>query len=244
MRQTDFVDDDLTVGRSASGRARADDPIDDISGGGDIPVRAISELSIGKLADRKQQMNTGMVKAINEIERLRQRKEELEAGKRYLEELSQKQEEYETGKREMIERLNEGIVALEKKELQHAQLTDLIIASRNRFKEILDEIENIDEESWSDDRFRQELYKALVIVDDGRMEYNKALAKIEVLEGSGESVLDRRAVASALQARIAGGGEKSFGYWMKVGIAVTLPVVVLAAVFMAAYLVLRAFNLV
>ncbi len=234
MKKTDFFDEDLVTGRGVSDDAPEDA---DVSPATDAPARSVSDLNIGRMARHKEDVTTDMVGTINEIERLRLRKQELEQDKRYLEELAQKQDEYETGKREMIERLNEGIIALEKKEVQTAQLTDLVIATRNRFKTALEEIAGIDEDQWSDGEFREELYKALVIVDDARMEHNKALAKIEALDGSSDAILDRTELA-ARYGREADVAEKSFGHWVKVGFAVTLPVIILLTICLAAYLVL------
>ena len=201
----------------------------------------ISDLNIGRLARYRQEVSSNMMEAVSALELLKIRRQLIEQKKSELEDLEKKQLDYERGKREMIEHLNEGIVALEKKEIQTAQLSELIKATRDRFREALEELEVIDEESWADDRFREELYKALVIVDDARMEYNKALAKIEVLEVGGEALLEQAPAATASAVVEA---PRSFGYWVKVGFALTLPVVILASLCLAVYLVLRHLHLV
>lgn len=244
MSKRDFVDRDLVPGASRrSGKGVTPDtelPLSgDVSELDDDLSEPISDLSIGRLARYRQEVSSNMMEAVSELEKLKIRRELIEQRKTELEELEQKQLDYERGKHEMIDHLNEGIVVLEKKEIQTTQLTELIKATRDRFRESLDELESIDEESWEDDRFREDLYKALVIVDDARMEYNKALAKIEVLEGSDEALLEHGRQQGPTTVV---NEPRSFGYWVKVGFALTLPLVILAALGLAVFLILRMVN--
>jgi len=238
MKRSDFIDTDLVLRRDGTKPVEPYRKLPgDITDGGEIPSHSISELSLGRMAKHKEEIKSGVVSAINEMETLRRRQEELEQERKDLEELSQKQQEYERGKREVVDHLNQAIVALEKKEVQAAQLIDLLVVTRNRFKELLDEVERIDEEQWPDGDFRKELYKAVVVIDDARMEHNKALGKIQILEAKGESILDSASVARMVDGHAP--GEKSFGYWVKVGFAVSLPLWLLAIFLVVAYLVLH-----
>jgi len=246
MKNTDFVDDDLLSDRGWKKKLRTSQkeqiPLSEQDAAGtEVPVQSISELNLGRLAKHREEVGNNMVRTITELEELRKRQQELEEEKQSLEDLGRKQHDYTHGKREMVERLNEGIIALEKKEVQSAQLTELLIATRNRFKEALEEIESIDEERWPDDRFREELYKALVIIDDARMEHNKALAKIQILEGSGESVLSgsRLGLSDHAPGSVP---ERSIGYWIKVGFALSLPLALLTFVVIGVYVILRLVN--
>ena len=141
-------------------------------------------------------------------------------------------------KRQVIDHLDQGIVALEKKEVQSAQLTELLVVTRNRFKDALKEIEQINEDTWPEEDFRRELYRALVVIDDARIEYNKALAKIHALEGARESILDEGSIG-----RVSGnqeqGSEKGFGAWVKIGFAVSIPFWALVIFATTVYLVLH-----
>jgi hypothetical protein len=237
-KKTDFIDTDLVLrreGKPVEPYRRL--PQADLNDQSEVPMQSISELSLGRMAKHKAEVKSGLVNAIGEIESLRQRQDELEQEKRDLEELGQKQVEYERGKREVIDHLNQGIVALEKKEIQSAQLTELLVATRNRFKDALNEIEHINEQNWAEVEFRKELYKALVIIDDARVEYNKALAKIQALEGSRESILDSGSISKMSSANEV--GERSFGTWVKIGFAVSVPFWLLAILATVAYLVLH-----
>lgn len=231
VKRTDFVEHKVLYGGDGQrGLGRGQEGAPD---GDDVPMRSISDISITRMAKKKEEINAGVVSAIKEIEELKRRQEELEREKNDLEDLAKKQKEYDEGKREVIEHLTEGIVALEKKEIQSAQLTDLVVATRNRFKEILSDVERLSNGGWTEENFRQELFKSLVIIDDARMEYNKSLAKIQVLEGKGDQVVERISGPSGST-----DGGHGFGYWFMVGFALAVPFGVVAAVFAAAYVVI------
>lgn len=237
-KKSDFIDTDLVLrreGKQADPYRRPSQ--DDLAEQGEVPAKSISELSLGRMVKHKAEVKSGLVNAINEIETLRMRQSELEQERRDLEELGQKQAEYERGKREVIDHLNQGIVALEKKEVQSAQLTELLVATRNRFKDALNEIEHINEERWSEEEFRKELYRALVIIDDARVEYNKALAKIHALEGARESILDESSMEKIHGKQEV--KERSFGEWVKIGFAFSVPFWLLVGFAAVVYLVLH-----
>ncbi len=82
----------------------------------------------------------------------------------------------------------------------------------------------IREDSWSDEAFHDELNKGLVLVEEARSDYKNGLAKIEATswhkatyEGHPAPVFDH--VDKELRP------EKSFGFWLKVGVALSLPVI-------------------
>jgi hypothetical protein len=245
-KSTDFVDADLNQwdepAKKTKRRKKAAPKDTELFDAEPATVESATDATAGRLAQHKAQVDTGMVKALSEIERLRRRQSHLEQEKSDLEDLANKQIEYERGKREVTQHLHEGIVALERKEVQTAQLTELVITTRARFKDSLEEVDCINEDNWPDDRFREELYKALVIIDDARMEYNKALAKINVLDSDEDTLAESR--NSAPIASHAGvTEERSFRYWMKVGFALSVPPMILLAVVLVVVLLLRLFNL-
>jgi hypothetical protein len=69
--------------------------------------------------------------------------------------------------------------------------------------------------------------KAMAIIEDARIEYNKALAKIQAVTGGEQelSTADRTPVI-VNESRYAARQELSFSYWLKVGVAISLPLVI------------------
>lgn len=220
----DFIDDDLlSISRN---RER--------SGSDGAPIRsAISRDGMEKLASQRNELNHHVADAAHEIEELRQRQSSLEREKRELEELGRKQDEYTTTKREMIEKLTGSIMILEKEEMQAARMLELFGILRSKFKEALVELRAISEGSWTEDAYQMELNKAVVIVEDARNTFQKGIAKMEAAGWSRKDV--PAGVASAAEVAIKM-QSRGFMYWLKAGLAVSLPLIVFGSILFVLWL--------
>lgn len=239
----DFFDEDLvSAGES-----------DDESLDGDLPdgeelvgkehwrrdrqIAPVSDLNLGRLAREKRQLDGHVVNAVHEMEELERRQHELEQRKQRLEEFARKQDEYERGKREIIEKLDRSIILLEKDELQASRMADLFQEMRSNFKERLEEVRSIDEETWPLDSFEEELDRAAVRVEDATMLYRKGMNRIEAAGWKKGDWIKRR-VAEPEEAAVHTSSPKGFCYWLKAGFAFSLPLVIVISLLFAAYLVL------
>jgi DNA repair exonuclease SbcCD ATPase subunit len=227
---TDFFDDDLL--RASNTRHEGSDENDAIH------VQPILGATLGKMARKKEDMSNQAASAVQEIERLRLKQEELEREKSALEELARRQDQYERDKTDILEKLDRSVVAMEREESQAARMVELLSESRNRFKNTLAEIRAINEDLWGDHNFLDELNRSAALVETARMDYKKALAKIEaanwhvgVEDGSDKATLDALGFES--------GGEKDFGHWLKIGFAVTLPLMALIVLILGMYLLMH-----
>jgi hypothetical protein len=107
-------------------------------------------------------------------------------------------------------------------------MIQLLAQIRSRFKDSLAELRTIREETWPDDTFQDELNKALVLVEEARADYKSGLAKIEA--SSWHRDLAERKSAAPLERIVSEPrSERGFGYWLKVGIAVSLPLILTLA---------------
>jgi hypothetical protein len=211
---TDFLDDDVvnSVG--------VEDQPEEV--GEEVPVRPITETGLGRMAKKQEERSKQMAETAEELEVLRMRQGDLEREKQDLLELTHKQQDYEKSKREVVENLARGLVVLEKEELQATRRAELLAVLRQRFLDALSELQAIREGDWNDDSFETELNKALVVVEDARKLYRKGVARMEA-----EALQEQRAGTPAAanapdgQAVTAAGG--GFGFWLKVGLAVSLP---------------------
>ncbi len=210
---TDFFDDDLS---RESGAAES------------------SESSTVRLARQKEQLTNQVADTAEEIERLRMRQEELEHEKTSLEELNRKQDEYERSKKDIIENLSRNIILMEKDEVLANRMVELLSASRARFRDMLAEIRDIKEENWGNADFEEELDRALALIESARMEYSRAIAKIDAeswQKGGGQAQLST--LEEAGRGSLA---NKGFGFWVKVGIAVSLPLIVVVLLVFVGYI--------
>ncbi len=194
--------------------------------------RAGSEVARGRLDRHRSDLSHQVGGAAGEIERLRLKQAELEREKQELQQLARKQDEYERGKREMLEKLARSVVLLDKEREQAVRVAALLAETRERFSEQLTSLERIREEEWADGSFAEELESGLAEVEAAKTMYKKALARIEASSwhksaGSGTVALDPAAGAGAAP------WPRSFGFWLKIGLAFSLP---LAAVLIALFL--------
>lgn len=216
---TDFYDDDLAKHRSASRKTRGESDANESAA-----TKSAVDPQQPRLSRQKEQVEDHMAHAAQELERLRQRQENLEKERSQLEELRRRQAEYERGKRELLEHLNQSIIRLEKEELNAEKVLELVTETRQRCRGWLSDITGINEEDWAEEAFREELSKGLARIDDVRLEFNKALGKIDALHSSEKKAATITPVASP----DAGSAldVKGFSHWLKVGFAFSLPIII------------------
>jgi hypothetical protein len=218
---TDFFDEDLSGGGARREGATTSDAEGEHAGP-------------GTLARHREEVSSGVSDAASQIDRLRSRQEELEKEKTTLEELGKRQDQYETQKRDVIQKLSRGIVLAEKEEGQATRLAALFAEMRARFRDSLSELQSINEEDWSDEEFEAELTRGLAVVESAQSLYEKALARIDA---SGWQKGGAKAQSDILGAgQLAKPKRPGFGYWLKVGIAVSLPLAVVLVVLFGIWL--------
>ncbi len=235
MASTDFFDDDLVQKREPQRRLKmgiGDEqppPTPPTVAADVLPGRPVSDLNLTRLARHKEEVEEHVAKTTEELERLRQRQDDLEREKRDLQELRQRQDDYERGKRDIIEQLEKSLLTLEKEEIKTGQLADLIAATRKRFKNMLAEIQSVNDETWKEDSIRNELGKALAIIENSRLDYKKSMARIQSVTetdtkpGAGGAVIFE-------EPGLRGGEPQNFAHWFKVGLAASLPLIVIVVI--------------
>lgn len=241
---TDFFDDDLVREREAAlkikldGEAAAAPRDGHIPSSRDLPNRPVGDLTLTHLARHKQEVSDQMVDKVQELDRLRARQDELERERRLLEDMRQKQEAFDSERRELKNGLSESLARMEKERLDAERLTQLLDETRRLFRARLDEVSALDEDSWDDENLLDELNKSLVLLENVRSDYNKAMAKIEAVQAGGAGLPSRSA---AEPAAVWADGARGFAYWLRAGVAFTLPMMVLLALLAVAWMILYFF---
>ncbi|MDA0578366.1 MAG: hypothetical protein O3B24_09740 [Verrucomicrobia bacterium] len=224
---TDFFDHDLRADKRVPSAA-TDDGIEQTPD-------TISAHAISRLVVQKHDRSTQVAGAVQEIELLRQRQRELEMEKESLEALTLKQETYEREKRDVVEKLERSLVVFDKQAAEAMRAAELIAAVRKRFDESLQEIAQIDENAWPTTGFVGELNKALAVVEEVQSQYKKGMSKV-----SASSWFRASEVAAVSDGSRSEGGPAvplRFGFWLKAGLAFSLPVIVVLLACLAVWLV-------
>ncbi|MCG3148515.1 MAG: hypothetical protein PCFJNLEI_01959 [Verrucomicrobiae bacterium] len=147
-------------------------------------------LAILDVPVHKEEVDSKLDQAREQLLTLRRQQEELEQQKADLEELRRKQDEYARGKAEMIENISRALVTLEREQIQAQRLAGLCENTTTTFKDYLDQLQAINDEEWSSSSIRTELSRALGIIENSRLEYNRARTKLDCLNPSaGQPVL-------------------------------------------------------
>ena len=166
-------------------------------------------------------------KAQDQLLSLKRQQELIEKQKRELEELSRRQDQLQQGRGEMIEKFTRTAVVLERETFEAQKRVEQLRDIQDAFSQHYHVLESINPKSWEGSDLNRELNKALSAVDDARAEYNKCLPKIQP-DAPVEAVTGEDPGYGAY----AGHGEHDFTYWLKSGIAFTLPLTLLGVLFL------------
>jgi predicted RNase H-like nuclease (RuvC/YqgF family) len=163
-------------------------------------------------------------KAQEQLIQLKRQQEQIEKQKRELEEMSRRQEQFQQGKAEMIEHFTRARVILDRQVHDAQKRVEQLRSINESFIQHLTIIEGINPKAWENTDINKELNRALSAIDDARAEYARSRAVI-----SAETNEDLLA-AGAGAADGAGYYEApahDFAYWLRSGVAFTLPLLVL-----------------
>ena len=177
----------------------------------------------GELGDKVQQVRA-------ELESLKQKQEEIEREKVRLEELKRRQDSLEQGRSDMLDKLTRALVVVQRETEESQKRVEQMHSIYASFNQHLRQLEDINARSWSPQDLPRELSKALSSVEDARAEYIKSQAKLSV-DTSSEIT-----PSSMMEGNYPVEEERSFSYWLRSGFAFTLPIQVIAVVFLLLYI--------
>lgn len=200
------------------GRSLEPQPADDLPVSGP-PARAGGE-----------RLDSQVQKAQEQLLKLKREQEAIEKQKRELEELSRKQDELEEGRGEMVEKLTRSLVVLERQTVEAQKRVETLRATNESFTTHLRALESINPKSWPSSEMQRELSRSLSMVDHARTEFNQQRTRFasDAVDGGGGSSAD----AGALDSYESPFSERdhTFLYWLKAGLAFTLPLLLLGLV--------------
>jgi chromosome segregation ATPase len=178
------------------------------------PYLDLDEENAEDLGEEVQKTNT-------ELEKMKRQLEDIEKQKLRLEELKKRQDELEVGRSEMADKLTRSLVTVQREAEEAQKRLEQLNAIHNSFTQHLRYIEAINPKTWGAVDLPKELSKALSAVEDARVEYMKAQAKIAV-EGSPD-IPAPVGLPGSFEQEYAYTEERGFKYWIKSGFAFTLP---------------------
>lgn len=223
MSDTDFFDDDLVKrpnGRSSFSHTRETGSVGPYN---DSVGNPVSDLNLTRMAKQREDRNIQLSSVAHDLEQLRRRQSDLERERQLLESLTRKQDDYERGKAEVLDRLNQSVIALEKQEARAVRQVEVFSSTRQRFLALLKELEGIDDSAWTEQNLREELSRAVAVIESARQEYTKGMATVDATSGEPIGVPELMPSGSVLNPEKA----DNFVFWLKAGMAFMIPLGVL-----------------
>jgi len=204
---TEFVDTDFQTQKSSYGNTAPP---------GD-PLRAPTREEV----DRK------VVEAQQKLAELKRAQEGLERERAALEELRRRQNEFQTGRQEMVHSLTRGLGLLEEAEFNARRDAEQMVKTVADFRDALDKLQAIHEETWNKENFSVELTRALTTIENARMEWNAARLKFPILSGEAPANPETEKAPAPAASALA---NTSFGELCKWGLAMTWPLALVALI--------------
>jgi chromosome segregation ATPase len=171
-----------------------------------------------------EELQSQVKRAQSELLQLRQRQDQIEKEKQRLEELTRRQEDLERGRNEIADKLSRSIILVQRETEEAQRRLEQLNTIQDSFAEHLRNLEEIDPKAWNGRDLPRELTRALGTVDEARSAYARSHAKIAPVADpeSGMPVDSGAMFADSL--------DQGFAYWLRSGLAFTLPLVVLGAI--------------
>ena len=167
-------------------------------------------------------LDSQVQKAQEQLLLLRRQQEQIEKQKRELEELSRRQEELERGRAEMTDKLARSLVVLEREAYETQKKLEQLRATRESFGQHLEILEGIDPKGWNPADLHRELSRALSTVDDARAEFSQQRSRLQAIATQDA---DGVPLPEAAPEMMRGSGQRSFGQWVLIGFALSLPLI-------------------
>jgi hypothetical protein len=177
-------------------------------------------------APTREEVDRKVVEAQQKLAELKRAQENLEHERASLEELRRRQLEFQNGRQEMVHNLTRGLGLLEEAEFNSRRDAEQMVKTIADFRDALDKIQAVHDESWTKENFPVELTRALTTIENARMEWNSARLKLPAL--AGESAPKKTETETAPPPAVSPFANLSFGQLCKIGLAMTWPLLLIA----------------
>lgn len=227
LDETDFVDHDYQVARSGN------------TGPASVPPGAPgAPAATPRRAPTREELDSQLTATQQQLTKLREAQEQLERARAAVEELRRRRAEYQNGRDEMLQHLTRAIGILEKTELDARREAEQAARSLEGLRTSIHSVTTLNDSAWTEENWDAELNKALVTLENARMEWNSARLRWPVLDGKGPES------ASPTTGSVFGDPKfaltnLSFSQLCRLGFALTWPLAAVALIAVIALILAR-----
>ena len=173
-----------------------------------------------------EHLDSQVQKAQEQLMSLKRQQEVIERQKRELEEMSRRQDQLHVGQADMVEKLTRAMVVIEREEFETQRRAEMLRGVRESFGLHLQYFETLDLKGFEGPDLTRELTRALSALDDARSDYTRTIPRIGSPEMSNADLAEDLGQTGYGH----GGLPNDFLYWLKAGLAFTLPLVIIGAI--------------
>lgn len=192
----------------------------------------------------------------NRLAQLRMEADALEREKQQFEELSRQQKDFMQGRADIGDKLTRALSHLDRETYEAQKRVEQLLVIKDTFNHHLDVIDSLNPEQWNPHDLRQDLSRALGMIEDARDEYISCSARIQQLTSVGMPAAAGAGAAShpvaaagapALESRfenrsampMGSFNRDTFRHWLFCGLAFTTPVIAVTLLGFLIWLVAR-----
>jgi len=200
--------------------------------------RVVSAPSAGHVSDRvdtREELENRVSDTHRRLQELKRVQEQLERERASLEEARRRRAEYQMGREEMLQHLTRGVGLLEEAEFAARRDAEQLAKTLADLREAQVKVQSLNDQSWSEASYNEDLTRALTTLENARMEWNSAQLKWPVLsENATPDDETEDAPDSQAGSPLA---SLSFLQLGKVGLGLTWPLVLMGLVALVVWLV-------
>lgn len=187
--------------------------------------------TVGESNPLTEDFNGKLQDAQNQLEMLQQQQLEVERQKLELQELNEAKEDFLHGQVDLHEKLSTAVTAMDREIFATKQELDELEQARICFADHLDKINGLNPDGWNNESLRQDLARAISVLDLAEDEYEQAVAHFS--GGRSASVFGGR--SKPKRSSGASASDNEFVTMLRNGLAFNLPVIVLGAIAIIIY---------
>lgn len=197
----------------------------DEDGGNDLEIQ-FDPQQFEAVTPYSADLNDEYQQAQDQLRQLRQQEEQVRRQAEELEELTRKEEQFKNGRVEVSEQLQKYLAILDREATEAQQLAEECGAAHEKLEAHLNNIESLHPESWSRADRRAELARALGYIESAEDEIDST---VSLIDSFGKQKFFK-VKTPAFSRPGSPSSHGTFAYWMKSGLAFSLPLVGFAVI--------------
>ena len=188
--------------------------------------------AVGSSTPLSEDFTGKLQEAQSQLEQLQQQQAEVERQKVELHELNENKDEFLQGQIEINERLNTAITAMDREIFATRQELEELEQARICFADHLEKIDQLNPDGWNNESLRQDLSRALSVIDLAEDEYEQAVSHFS----GGRSSVFGGGAAKPKRSSSASVGDSELLRHFRNGFAYNFPLVLLGIIAMIVFL--------